>query len=130
MKPVKIQLKVGHTALFAACITLLISGCGGEEPQAALPAEPEGAPANTPEVLPATLEIKNHEKTYVINGIGMSGTNTMAIINNDVVRPGMELASGAFVRDIQPTYAIIVVNGKQHLLRPEDIQREMDRKNQ
>jgi hypothetical protein len=126
MKPMRKLLKYGPPALFAACLTLLIAGCGGDSDQGAA-LDTEFDPANAPEVLPATLEINNQKKTYVISGIGLSGSNKVAIINNEVVQPGAAIDNGVILKDVQPTYAIIVVSGKQYLLRPEDIQRQMDK---
>lgn len=117
-------------ALVFACTSLLLAGCGDRQKET----PPETVQAQTsfamPTVLPNILKVKRLSKTYVITGIGLSGTNKVAIINNQVLKPGMEVDPGVVLKDIQPTYAIIVVGNTQHLLRPEDIQRELDKKRQ
>ncbi len=114
-------------ALIIACIPLFLAGCGEDTtpPEAVQAAQP---PSATPTILPSILKVKRHSKTYVITGIGLSGSNKVAIINNQIVKPGMEVDPGVVLKDVQPTYAIIIVGDTQHLLRPEDIQRELDKK--
>jgi len=111
-------------ALAMACMSLLLAGCGDAPQEAPVEALPSGAP----KVLPNALKVERHKKTYVITGIGVGGGNKVAIINNQVVKPGMEIGSGVVLEDVQPTYAIIIVGNTRHLLRPEDIQQELDEK--
>lgn len=116
--------------LAVICASLFLAGCGKrpeETPQDAVQVQP---PSKTPTVLPNILKVKRDSKTYVITGIGLSGTNKVAIINNQVLKPGKEIDPGVVLKDVQPTYAIIVVGNTQHLIRPEDIQRELDKKRQ
>lgn len=103
--------------------TLLLAGCGqkGEQEQSLEPGE-------VPAVLSDTLQVKRSSKTYVINGIGISGSNTVAIINNEVVVPGAELDPGVELESIHPTYASILIDGRKHMIRPESIQKELDKK--
>ena len=127
MKPVQMNAKPLKLTLIFACISLFLASCGDTQKEAA------GAdiqPAVAPEVLPDTLKIKSHKQPYVITGIGVSGSNKVAIINNKVLQPGMDVAPGVVLEDVQSTYAIIVVGNTQHLLRPGDIQRELDKKGQ
>jgi len=109
-------------ALIIACIPLFLASCGGDAPKEA-PGD-----GKTPAALPDTLRVKRLSKTYVITGIGLSDSNKVAIINNQVVTPGMEIDPGVMLKDVQPTYAIILVGNTKYLLRPEDIQNEMDKK--
>ncbi len=99
-------------------IPLLIASCGGEPPDT----------GSTPATLPNILKVKRISKTYVISGIGTSGSNTVAIINDQVVTPGMELDPGVVLKDVQPTYATILFGNKEYQIRPENIQSEMDKK--
>jgi hypothetical protein len=114
--------------MFSRAVKLHITwpaGCGRKS------ADADGRTAgdkSTPAVLPSILKIKRESKTYVITGIGLKGSTKVAIINDKVVSPGEEIDPGVFVKEVQPTYAIIVVGSKEHLLRPEDIQRELDKK--
>ncbi len=115
-------------ALAIAAIPLLLQGCG-DKPKASAPPEPQAAnPAAPPKVLPSTLKVKRQSKTYLITGIGMGGTNSVAIINDQVVTPGMEIDSGVVLKEIHPTYATIAIGNSEYLLRPESIQNELDRK--
>ncbi len=125
MKPVQMNTKPLKLTLIFACVALFLASCG--EPQK----EATGTkiqPSVAPEVLPDTLKIKSHKQTYVITGIGVSGSNKVAIINNQVLQPGMDVAPGVVLEDVQSTYAIILVGDTQHLLRPGNIQRELDKK--
>jgi len=99
-------------------IPLLIASCGGEPPEA----------GSTPSSLPNILKVKRISKTYVISGIGTRGSNTVAIINDQVVKPGMELDPGVVLKDVRPTYATILFGNTEYLIRPENIQSEMDKK--
>ncbi len=108
-------------ALIIACIPLFLASCGGDASKEA----PNDGKA--PTALPNTLKVKRLSKTYVITGIGLRGSNKVAIINSQVVTPGMEVDPGVVLEDVQPTYAIILVGNTKHLLRPEGIQTEMDK---
>ena len=131
MKSVPLSQKHLKQVLFLACLVLLVSGCSRDEPQPETPAKTAAPPpAGDPDVLPDTLKIKRGETTYVITGIGLKAETKVAIINNKVVKPGEEIDTGVVLEDVQPTYAIIRVGNTKHLLRPEDIQREMDGKKQ
>lgn len=113
-------MKTLRNALLVAAIPLFIAGCGGKAP--------DGAEGAAPSALPDTLKIKRLSKTYVITGIGLRGTNKVAIINDQIVIPGMEIDPGVVLKDVQPTYAIILHGNTKHLLRPENIQNELDEK--
>ena len=102
--------------LLISVITLLMAGCGGT-----------GSEGNL-DTLPDTLKVKQLSKTYVITGIGLRGSNKVAIINDVVVTPGMELDPGVVLKDVQPTYAVILHGNTEHLLRPENIQSELNEK--
>ncbi len=103
-------------------ISLFIASCGGDAPMEA-PSEGE-----TPTALPDTLKVKRLSKTYVITGIGVSGSNSVAIINNQVLKPGMEIDPGVILKNIRPTYATILHGNTEYFLRPVNIQTEMDKK--
>jgi hypothetical protein len=126
MIPVKMNAKPLKQALVIACVSVLLASCGDtpketqEETEIQLP--------GAPKVLPDTLEIKQRKKTYVITGIGLSGSNKVAIINNQVLKPGEEVDPGVVLDDVHSTYAIILVGDTKHLLRPGDLQRELDKK--
>lgn len=111
------------SALMLACVAGLLSGCGDSTQKAKITEDP---PTDEPKVLPDTLKVSDQKKTYVITGIGLSGTNKVAIINNQVIQPGMEIDDGVRLQDVHSTYAVIVVGQTKHLLRPGDIQRELD----
>ena len=125
MKPVQMNTKSLKSILIFACASLFLASCGEPQEEAA---RPEIQPSGTPRVLPDTLKIKSHKKPYVITGIGVSGSNKVAIINNQVLQPGMDVAPGVVLEDVQSTYAIIVAGNAKHLIRPGDIQRELDKK--
>lgn len=110
--------KTLQKALLTAGIALLLASCGKEAP--------ESSAAST-DNLPDTLKVKRLSKTYVITGIGVRGSNKVAIINNVVVKPGDEIDPGVTLEEVQSTYAIILVGNKEHLLRPQDIQRQLDK---
>jgi len=116
------NVKSLRNVLFFVGISLLIASCGDDTPKEVLK---EG---ETPVALPDTLKVKRLSKTYVITGIGLSNSNKVAIINNQVVMPGIEIDPGVVLEDVQPTYAIILVGNTKHLLRPEGIQHELDKK--
>ena len=111
------KMKTMKNALLIAVIPLLIAGCGGDPDT--------GTTTNS---LPNTFKIKQLSKTYTITGLGLKGTNKVAIINDQMVTPGTELDPGVMLKDVQPTYAVILHGGVEHLLRPEDIQRNLDKK--
>ncbi|MCF7817973.1 MAG: general secretion pathway protein GspB [Kiritimatiellales bacterium] len=122
--------KPPRKGLLVAGIALLLASCG-KAPETTKPETPPAQghkPSATPDVLPNTLTVKRLAKTYVITGIGLGGTNKVAIINNQVIKPGAEIDPGVVLKDVQPTYAIILYGNTEHLLRPEDIQRELDKK--
>lgn len=110
------KLKTLKTVPLFAIIPLLMASCGNQEPTKDLNS------------LPNTLEVKHLSKTYVITGIGLRRTKKVAIINDEVVTLGMELDPGVVLKDIQPTYAVILHGNTEHLLRPENIQEELDKK--
>ena len=110
------NLKIKKTALLIATVSLFMAGCGGW-----------GSEKNL-NSLPDTLKVKKLSKTYVITGIGERGTNRVAIINDEVVTLGMELDPGVVLKDIQLTYAVIVHGNSEYLIRPENIQNELDEK--
>jgi len=114
-------------ALLIAAIPLLLSGCGEKRQEPPPTAVPKAEPTAPPKVLPSTLKVKRQSKTYVITGIGMGGTNSVAIINDKVVTPGMEIDPGVVLREVHPTYATIAIGNSEYLLRPKDIQNELDR---
>ena len=133
MNPIQMTAKPLKLMLYMTCISLLLPGCSKEtsEPEPKAPGTTRvQSSSTTPDVLPDRLEIKRQEKTYVISGIGLKGDTKVAIINNKVAKPGEEIDTGVVLEDVQPTYAIIRVGNTRHLLRPEDIQRELDRKKQ
>jgi hypothetical protein len=104
-----------------AVIPLLLSGCAEQETTTI-------DPGTVPKTLPTTLKIKRKSATYVITGIGLSGNNKVAIINNEVVVPGAEVGKGVVLKDIQPTYVTLLSGNSQYHLRPENIQKELDKK--
>ena len=107
-------------------IALLLAGCGDtppDEPQAS-----ERKPSAIPKLLPDTLKVKRSSKTYVITGIGLGGSNKVAIINNKVIKRGMEIDPGVVLKDVQSTYATIRFGNTDYLIRPENIQSELDKK--
>jgi len=116
------NVKSLKNVLLFAGISLLVASCGDNTPKEELK---EG---KTPAALPNTLKVKRLSKTYVITGIGLSNSNKVAIINNQIVTMGMEIDPGVVLEDVQPTYAIILVENTKHLLRPEGIQSELDKK--
>lgn len=117
--------------IYTVCAALLLSGCGRDTSDTQTESGQTGALSSAAlEVLPHTLKLKRQEKSYVITGIGMKGETRMAIINDKVVKPGQEIDTGVVLEDVQSTYAIIRVGNTRHLLRPEDIQRELDEKKQ
>lgn len=104
-------------ALFIVVVSLMFAGCGEKTEDS----------VTTPGNLPDTLKVKRLSKSYIINGIGVCGSNKVAIINNEVVQPGAEIDPGVTLEEVQSTYAIILVGNQKHMLRPEDIQRELDK---
>jgi len=110
--------------LLLATIPLLLSGCGKKE-------SPEGTESpqdSALEALPDTLKIKKCPNTYIITGIGSSGVQNAAIINNQLLTPGTEIDPGVVLSKIYPTYVIIIHENTEYLIRPEDIQNELDEK--
>ncbi len=83
-----------------------------------------------PNVLPDTLQVKRLQKTYVITGLAESNNKQVAIINGLVVTEGMELDPGVVVQDIEMTYATIFDGEKEHMIRPDDVQRELNKQQQ
>lgn len=79
-----------------------------------------------PEFLPNMIRAKRDSKTYTINGIGIRGDLIVAIINDEVVKAGERLGDGVFVKEVRPTYAVVVVENREHYIRPSDIQRQLD----
>ncbi len=110
------NLKIAKTALLIATVSLFMVGCGGRDSTTDMNS------------LPDTLKVKKLSKTYVITGIGERGTNRVAIINDEVVTLGMELDPGVVLKDIQLTYAVIIHGNSEYLIRPENIQNELDEK--
>lgn len=110
------NLKRARNTLLVAAIALFMAGCGGRASETSM------------DSLPDTLKVKQLSKTYIITGIGERGTNRVAIINDEVVTPGMELDPGVVLKDIQLTYAVILHGNTEYLLRPENIQNELDEK--
>jgi uncharacterized lipoprotein YajG len=104
-----------------AIILLLLSGCSEQETTLI-------EPGTVPKKLPSTLKINRKSATYVITGIGLSGNNKVAIINNEVVVPGAEVGNGVVLKDIQPTYVTLLSGNSQYHIRPEDIQNQLDKK--
>ena len=102
-------------------IPLLLSGCGEQNPVSI-------EPGTVPKILPTTLKIKKKSAAYVITGIGISGSNKVAIINNEVVVPGEEVGKGVVLKDINPTYVTLLSGNTEYHLRPESIQNELDKK--
>jgi len=116
------NVKLLRNALLMAGISLVIASCGGDAPPEIVDT------GKTPLDLPDTLKVKRLSKTYVITGIGVSGSNSVAIINNQVLTPGMEIDPGVILKNVQPTYATIAHGNTDHLLRPKNIQNEMNKK--
>jgi len=116
------NIKLLKNTLFAAGISLLLFGCGDNAGQKA-PTD-----GSTPAKVSNTLKVKRLSKTYVITGIGLSGANKVAIINNEQVTPGMEIDPGVVLKDVKLTYAVIQYGNTEYLLRPESIQDELDKK--
>jgi hypothetical protein len=108
-------------ASLIAVIPLILSGCGKQKPVAI-------EPGAIPETLPTTLKIKQKSAAYVITGIGLSGSNKVAIINDEVVVPGKEVGEGVVLKDINPTYVTLLSGNTEYHLRPESIQNELDKK--
>lgn len=119
----EITVKPLRNVLLAAGICLFTASCGNDTQQ-----EEPLTESQAPAVLPDTLKVKRFSKTYVITGIGVRGTNSVAIINNQILSQGEEIDPGVILKNIYPTYACIVHENKEHLLRPENIQNEMGRK--
>ncbi|VGO21458.1 hypothetical protein [Pontiella sulfatireligans] len=118
-------------AIPCAATLMMLSGCGKDPVRPAAP-PPSPQPIQTlngaavPKKLPSVLKISRKAQTYSITGIGTRGTNRIAIINNEVVRPGAVLSGGAVVKRIEPTFASILADGTEHLIRPENIQSEIN----
>lgn len=113
------------TILAAAFSTSLLFGCFDRtENKAAehLPGEPP------PKVLPNSITVKPGKRTYVVSGLGVGKTNRMAVVNHEVYPIGAEIEPGIILKDVELTYARIVVHDVEHLLRPESIQKQMDMK--
>ncbi|MCK4564072.1 MAG: hypothetical protein KAU94_05315 [Verrucomicrobia bacterium] len=115
------DIKTLRNALLIAGIPLLIVGCGGEAPDAG------ATPDSLPNTLPDTLKVKRLSKTYVITGIGLSDTKKVAIINGVAITSRKEIDPGVVLKDVQPTYAVILHGNTEHLLRPENIQTKLDK---
>jgi hypothetical protein len=105
---------------------LLLAGCGKkkEAPEKPAATDAEGVPIT----LPDTLTVKRNSKTYVITGIGLSKDKKVAIINNEVVERGNEIDPGVILADVQPTYAVIQIGNTTHLIRPEAIQQQLNKR--
>jgi hypothetical protein len=103
-------------------IPLFLTGCD-EKPETIVI-----IPGETPKTLPATVTIKRDSEAYVITGIGLSGSNKVAIINDEVVVPGVEVGEGMVLKDIHPTYVTLVMGNTEYHLRPKSIQNELDEK--
>ena len=123
MSLTKINMKPLIHILIIACVSVFLTGCGDSQKEAA-GMDSSGVPS----VLPDTLKIKRSKTTYVITGIGTGGTNKVAIINNQVLKLGKEIAPGVVLVDVQPTYVTILAGNTRHLLRPGDMQRKIDKK--
>ena len=120
---IQIKMKLLIQVLMIACVSMFFAGCEDSQKEEPVEVTASGAPR----VLSNTLKVKGLKQTYVITGIGLSSSNKVAIINNQVLKPGRQIAPGVVLEDVQPTYAIICVGDTKHLLRPEDIQREIDK---
>ena len=57
-------------------LTLFLAGCGEKADSIVI------APGEVPKILPTSVTIKRGKAAYVITGIGLSGTNKVAIINS------------------------------------------------
>lgn len=114
---------VFRVAVVAAACSVLVSGCGKKEPQP-VPQRPQGIP----EVLTDTLQVKKLQKTYVITGIGLGESNRVAIINERVVTPGQQIDPGVVLTEVESTYAVIVYENTETLLRPASIQDKLNDK--
>ena len=110
-----------NKTLLIMAIPLFLSGCGGNK-------EVIIEAGTVPKSLPSTLKIKRQSAAYVITGIGLSGSNKVAIINNEVVVPGAEISEGVILKDINPTYVTLLSGNTEYHLRPESIQNELDAK--
>ena len=115
-----------NAVFFVLIPLLLVAGCGHKKKES--PVSQVGESCAPPKVLPSVIKVKRKSKTYVITGIGTRGTNAVAIINGEVLSPGMEIDPGVVLKRVCPTYAAISVDGSEYLLRPEDIQKEQDKK--
>lgn len=111
-----------------AILSLFLSGCGGDAQDVLATQNKKSRSAVSTETLPSMLKVKRAEKTYVVTGLAKSGTRKIAIINGKNILSGEEIDPGVLLKDVQPTYAIILVGGTEHLIRPEAIQKKMDRK--
>ena len=119
-------------------VSLFLTSCGESKKETTTSTEPEKkVEAPPPKQLPDTLEVQQEDspqnaritKIYLITGIGTKGSNTIAIINDKIVTPGMKIDALATLDDIHPTYATIRVNGTKHLIRPKEIQNLLDQAN-
>ena len=110
------NLKTVRKNLIISIIPLLLSGCGGQDGEGSM------------DRLPSTLKVDRKSKTYVITGIGLSDTKKVAIINDVAVTAGEEIDEGVLLKDVQATYVVVLIGTTEHLLRPENIQNELNEK--
>jgi len=111
----------------AVVITLWCITCAGCGKKAATPEPVITETAKpVPAVLPSSIKVEHNNITYVTTGLGVSESNRIAIINNEVYTIGAEVGPGIILKDIQLTYASLLVNDEEHLLRPKNLQRQLD----
>jgi len=108
-------ITIKKTAL-VALIPLLLSGCGGNDGNGSM------------DHLPNTLKVDRKSKTYIITGIGLSDTKKVALINDVAITVGDEIDTGVLLKDVQATYVVVLVGATEYRLRPESIQKELDKK--
>jgi len=93
-----------------------------------LPKDPNSLFAKLKTKASEVLNIDLWEKKYVINGVGLCGTNKAVIINKKTVLEGAEVSEGILLQNVSLTYAIIVHEGTEYLIRPKSIQSIIDKK--
>lgn len=98
----------------------------GEPPPKVLPNSVTVKPSKIDYIIKSLGPGKSGSKVYIVNGLGVGDTNRMAVVNDEIYHVGAEIEPGIILKDVQLTYARLVVNDKEHLLRPESIQKQMD----
>lgn len=102
----------------------LFTGCREKEPNVA---------EDIPKELPSTLKLSvskrpgAQQKSYEITGMGISHSDRVAIINDQMYVSGTEIDHGVFLKEVSLTYARIFAEGREHLIRPANIQQLIDK---